>query len=265
MTSPSARRGVALAFAATLLNVLIAGMPTPATAAPTAASCVAPSEFLRLSSSLPRTAAHLAAHQKLRIVAIGSSSTFGYGASSPAHTYPSRFARELQRRLPGEPIEVLNKGVSGETSVDMMARFDRDVFAADPDLVIWQVGTNAVLRHDEVRDDIAVVRQGVARLKAAGVDVILMDMQYAPRVVERPRYDEMERAIAAIAKEEGVGLFRRFDLMHHWVASEQFSFATMLAADQLHMNDTSYACVGRILAAAVASRLAPAPVLTSQR
>ncbi len=157
-----------------------------------------------------------------------------------------------------------NRGVNGETSIDMIARFDRDVIAAEPDLVIWQVGTNAVLRDLDIGRYRQVVRGGIERLKAAGFDVIIMDMQFAPKVLAHPLYRDMERSLAVLAKELGVPVFRRFALMQHWIASGQLDFTTMLSPDGLHMNDLTYGCIGRALADAVIERAAP-PVVTSHR
>ena len=70
----------------------------------------------------------------------------GAGASSPAASYPSRLEVELKAAFPDAHITVLNRGVNGEDAADMLARFDKAVFAEQPDLVIWQVGTNSVLR-----------------------------------------------------------------------------------------------------------------------
>src|SRR5882672_10536473 len=122
------RRTALAAFAA----LVLAG---PADAVPDDKSCAAPHELARLRTGLARTATRLARQEKLTVVTIGSSSTAGFGASSPDLNYPSQFAAELQRRLPAQPVEVRNQGVNGETSIDMVARFDRDVIAVAPDLV----------------------------------------------------------------------------------------------------------------------------------
>jgi acyl-CoA thioesterase-1 len=108
--------------------------------------CVAPADLTRLELPLRRTARRLASHKLIMIVALGSSSTAGAGASSAETTYPSRLMVELARRFQTQPIMVLNRGISGERAVDMLARFDESVSAERPDLVLWQVGTNAVLR-----------------------------------------------------------------------------------------------------------------------
>ena len=136
-------------------------------------ACVAPPGFARFDTPLKRVAARISADQPLTIVAIGSSSTFGLGASSPAMSYPSRLAVELRALLPRTSITVINRGVNGETAQEMLARFDRDVFAAHPDLVLWQVGSNAVLLGRPIAPTGLLIDEGVRRLKAAGSDVVL--------------------------------------------------------------------------------------------
>jgi acyl-CoA thioesterase-1 len=251
-------RSAGLALVLALLLVV------PAQAFPESKSCAAPHDLSQLRNGLARTATRLARQEPLTIVAIGSSSTFGYGASAPALSYPSQLEVELRRRLPTGTIEVHNKGVSGETSIEMVQRFDSDVLSQQPDLVIWQVGTNAVLRDFDIPRYRQVVRDGLERLKDAGIDVIIMDMQFAPKVLAHPLYREMERSLAELAKEEGVPVFRRFALMRNWIESGQLDFTTMLSPDGLHMNDLTYGCIGRILADAIIER-ADASVVVSRR
>ena len=150
------------------------------------AACPSPPGLTVLVPPLERSAGRLEAGLPLSIVAFGSSSTAGNGASSPEASYPARLGAELNTRLPGAEIAVLNRGRGGEDAPEEFARLGRDVVAARPDLVIWQFGTNAVLRRDDLSGDGELVRRGVAELKAAGIDVVLMDLQYAPRVLDRP-------------------------------------------------------------------------------
>ena len=124
--------------------------------------------------------------QPLTIVAIGSSSTSGAGASSSAASYPARLEVELKERFPARTIRVLNRGVGGEEAADMLARFDQAVLAEQPDLVLWQVGTNSVLRgHSLAIAAVARIHEGLERLKAQGVDVVLIDPQFAPKVIDQ--------------------------------------------------------------------------------
>src|SRR5271167_1383833 len=133
---------------------VVAPAATPAVAAPqqtttalaTPDGCSAPAALARFDYPLRRTARRLANGDPLTIVAIGSSSTAGAGASSPAASYPARLAVELRQRFPNHVITVLNRGINGEETDQMMDRFAADVMAEHPQLVLWQVGTNSVLR-----------------------------------------------------------------------------------------------------------------------
>jgi acyl-CoA thioesterase I len=89
-----------------------------------AVTCSAPAALVRLDRALNRTSQRLAAGLPTTIVAIGSSSTAGAGASSLDHSYPSRLAIELQQLFPGHTITVLNRGINGEEAADMLARLD---------------------------------------------------------------------------------------------------------------------------------------------
>jgi lysophospholipase L1-like esterase len=212
--------------------------------------CGAPAELVRMDHSLSRVAQKILDKQAITIVAIGSSSTFGEGASSPGMSYPSRLAVELRTLYPHSPVTVLNRGVNGETTMDMLARFDRDVFAAKPDLVIWQVGSNSVLSGLPVGPAGDLIREGLDRLKAAGTDVIIVDPQYAPAIINNGP-DAMVAMIDATAREARVSVFHRFAVMRHWRVAQNIPFRTFVSEDELHMNDWSYGCIAKLLAAAI--------------
>jgi lysophospholipase L1-like esterase len=225
-------------------------------AAPVAAGeaeqgCLNPPALLSLHSTLSYVAAKLARHDKLTILAMGSSSTEGVGASSPAATYPSRLEAELRKRFPGIDIRVINRGRGGEDAPEEVVRLRRDVVADDPDLVIWQIGTNAALRRLDPAVQRDMLRRGIALIKESAADVVLMDMQYAPRVLASPEHMAMEKLIAEVAERNRVGLFRRFDIMRHWLAAAPPETAPEISADGLHMTDRSYACLASGLADAI--------------
>ncbi len=213
------------------------------------AVCAAPTSLLAIDPALARVAARVDQRQGLTIVAVGSSSTQGVGASGAARSYPSQLEADLRERFPQVPIRVVNRGKGGEEVAQMLARLDRDVIALHPDLVIWQLGTNAVLHHDTVAGERELIQRGIAQLKQSGSDVVLMDMQYAPRVIARPAYAAMETLIATQAQRSHVGLFRRFDIMRHWQAADA---PQMIGPDGLHMNDRGYGCLAADLARALA-------------
>jgi lysophospholipase L1-like esterase len=234
------------------LAVLLAALAAlvPGTALAGDPKCAAPSDLVRFQAPLPKLA-HEAAEGQLVIVAIGSSTTAGTGASGPAAGYPERLEGELERRLPGLTIEVINKGVGGQNAVDMLARFDSDVLAERPALVIWQTGSNDVMHNIPVRQFKQTLTDGVARLHAAGVDVVLMDLQYWPKAEDLAHYGDYLQAMAEVARDEGVPLLRRSALMRHWLVSGQFPPDALLSADRFHMADLSYGCLADVLAQAL--------------
>jgi lysophospholipase L1-like esterase len=210
--------------------------------------CLPPKGVAKSMGSLPRVAAKLAAGQPVVIVAFGSSSTQGYGSSSPEFNYPNRLAAQLRRKYPGADITVLNHGVGGEDAPEMMKRLQTSVIDAKPDLVIWQVGTNAVLRNLDPTETQKQVEEGVARIQASGADVVLVDPQYSPRVTERAESaSRMVKMLSKVARLRHVGIFPRFEVMRDWHDQQALPVDSFVIADGLHMNDWGYACFAQLL------------------
>ena len=155
-------------------------------------------------------------------------------------------------RFPAEAVTVLNRGINGEETENMLARFAGQVIAEHPQLVLWQVGTNSVLRDHPIKPHAVQLHDGIDQLKAIGADVVLMDPQYAPKVLAKAETPDMVEQIALTAKEENVDLFQRFAVMRDWYEVQHLSFDTFVSPDGLHMNDWSYSCVAKLLAGAVA-------------
>jgi lysophospholipase L1-like esterase len=245
---------LAAAFAAAVASSGPAPADPPMTdgSAAITPSCATPASLSAIDAPLDRTASRIQAGQPLTIVAMGSSSTQGVGASATAMSYPSRLEQELRDRFPSVEMRVINRGVGGQDVGEELARLDRDVIAEHPDLVIWQVGTNAALRRDDLSADEQLILRGIAVIKERGIDVVLMDLQYAPRVLERRASAQMERLIVEIIHRTHVGLFRRFEIMQEWDHTHQLAPAAMIGPDGLHMTDASYGCLASQLAEALA-------------
>jgi acyl-CoA thioesterase-1 len=216
-------------------------------------ACAPSAEYLRLSGALPRVAERILKREPVTIVAMGSSSTAGVGATSAEHNYPNQLEKRLKLLFPGIVFHVINRGMSGAVDRQMLARFEEDVHAAEPDLVLWQVGTNALLNSDGISKEGDVMRDGLRRLRAIGADVVLIDPQYAPKVLKDPDAEPMVDLIRTIAREEGVPVFRRWAQMKEWKENRQIPFETFLSPDLFHMNDWSYACWAEALSGAISS------------
>lgn len=239
-----------------LLALLLAMVPPviPRAAEAAGPACPAPMPGFRLHLPHARAAVHK--DGRLLVIALGSSSTEGSQASSPGHAYPAVLGRALAHGLPGVRVEVRNKGIGGQDVVEMLARMRTDVLAARPDVVVWQVGANGALRDADPAEFARKIGEGVALMKDAGIDVVLMDNQRAPQIQRHFRRLAIEGALSAQARAQGVGLFSRGALMDMW-AEAGHPNTEFLAADGLHHNDRGYACVAEALAGVILSDVAP--------
>jgi len=125
------------------------------------------------------------------------------------------------------------------------------VTAEKPDLVLWQLGTNSVLRDRALNGVGGRIDNGLSRIKKLGADVILVNPQYAPKVLDKSETEHMVQIISAAANQANVNLFDRFAVMRHWRMAENIPFSAFLSPDGLHMNDWSYACVAKLLGGAI--------------
>jgi len=210
--------------------------------------CLSPKGGAKSMGSLPHVASKLAAGQPVTIVAFGSSSTAGFGATSPDFNYPNRLATQLHRQYPTAEITVVNRGRGGEDAPEMMKRLQTEVIELHPDLVIWQVGTNAVLRNLDPTETANMVEEGVGKIQAAGADLVLVDPQYSPRINERPESaGKMVKLLGRVAELRHVGIFPRFEVMRDWHEKQAIPIDNFVIADGLHMNDWGYACFAQLL------------------
>lgn len=224
---------------------------------PEGRACRVPAEFTDLVYRLPRVAAKIEGGWPITIVALGSSSTEGVGASSPFMSYPARLQDELRRMYQTDAITVLNRGVGGEKAGDMLARLEKDVLSANPDLVIFQGDVNSVLADAPIALAVSAMNDVIATLRARHVDVVLMDAQYAPRVNAMASAGEMQAETMRLGQTHRVGVFQRHALMKRWRDADGLAYGDFLAADKLHMKDWSYACTARVLAHAIGNAASP--------
>ena len=220
-------------------------------------------ELVGFKHPLPHLTHALQGSGPVRIVAMGSSSTSGRADVVP---YPHRLEMylraEYQQRFPNLRIDVLNRGKGGEEADAELLRFDTDIFAEKPSLVIWQVGTNAVFHKKDQPYDLdevaAKIAAGLERLRGQPMDVVLMDPQYVTAMLLDERAEDSERMVSLIsvaAQKANVNLFRRWALMRHWHVHNNVSFEQMLdpTDDQakLHQSDWSTLRISKALCDAI--------------
>jgi hypothetical protein len=224
--------------------------------------CIAHPDLVRFKYPLPHLAQALKSQRRIRIVAIGSSSTAGEGDIVP---YPSRLQMALRKKFSDRMIDVFNRGIGGQEAPSELSRFECDVFAEAPTLLIWQVGTNAVFRKEEF--DLGAVASSIATglnwLGGLATDVLLMDLQYAPAIVGSGKIafsEEMVSRIADVAGKAKVDVFRRFALMKRWTVDDGIPIEDLIDPDdreKLHQSEWGTTCVTQALAGAIIEAVEP--------
>jgi hypothetical protein len=225
-------------------------------------NCEIPAHHSPFDNALSHFSNRFNSDGPIKIVAIGSSSTAGEGGIAPypcrlelalrdEHSWPDG-ADKFKKRM----IDVINRGVGGEEAPDERNRLQRDVIDENPSLVIWQVGTNAVWKAYDLNKVAAAIDAGLKLLLRSrpGMDVVLMDLQYAPAILSDNRIKEAELMVKLIsdvaAANPPVNLFRRFELMRRWHKIERYSFDRMIDpsdVDRLHQSDWSAQRIGLAL------------------
>jgi acyl-CoA thioesterase-1 len=111
-----------------------------------------------------------------RIVCLGDSLTSGHGIGSTA-AYPA--ALHLKVRRAGFPYEVVNAGVSRETSADALRRLD-NALAGDVRVLIVALGANDGLRGVPVVQLTATLSRIIEVAQARTISVLLCGMEALP-------------------------------------------------------------------------------------
>lgn len=200
-----------------------------------------------LRDGLLLTGAKLRQKQAISILAIGSSSTEGAGASSPVMAYPQTLARSLVDRLGRSTIEVVNAGIGGETASQTIERLTRLTRERHFDLVIWQVGTNDAVRGESEERFRDLLTAGIEAVLERGSDLLLMDQQFFPTVRDPARYERYVDILGEVAADRGVPVFHRYKAMQAWALKTPADFPAMLSGDRFHMSDRGYACIAHLL------------------
>lgn len=125
------------------------------------------------------------------VIALGDSLTYGYGAS-PETAYPKVLADLSKWR-------VINAGVNGDTSADVLARVD-EITKQTPDLVLLGVGGNDVLQRVQSDTTRANITATIDTLKSANIEVVLIAEPHLSastlfgKVSDNPLYEDISEA-----------------------------------------------------------------------
>jgi lysophospholipase L1-like esterase len=156
--------------------------------------------------------------QGVAIVAFGDSLTSGYQMGD-GESYPAQLSARI-----GRPV--LNRGVSGDSTAEGLARLERDVLAENPRIVIVALGANDMLRRQPIDDAFANLRAIVDRVHAKGALVVLLGVDGRIYGDWGPRYRALARETGCVYVPDMMdGVFGDPRLMY----------------DQIHPNAQGYA------------------------
>jgi lysophospholipase L1-like esterase len=160
---------------------------------------------------LPNSALALQKHQKIKILAIGSSAAAVLGMMHDG--IPPLLEQILERNIKGLDVEIINRGFSGELAEAASERLKLEVALNEPNLVLWQVGANDAFAQVPVESFERSVVGTVRWLKEHNVDVILVGLHYMKQLAKNEHYQAIRTSLQRITAAESVQRVTRYEAM----------------------------------------------------
>ena len=191
-----------------------------------------------------KTLADLKNGCNVAIVAFGDSITAGFAVR---RGFPSFWREMLQQKYPEARLELINSGISGDTTLDGLARLDWAVLSYEPDLVTINFGINDCvlgLGLDEFEMNFVEI---VRRIRAGPDSEILL---LSSQPLETPPYDKIVRdyyqTIERVAKEMDVGFV---DVYEAWMERVRAGtpLGSMIIPGLDHPNEAGYRIIAEEL------------------
>ena len=161
---------IAVASWVVVLAVLATGCGSSPDGGDTQPTAIVP-DSAAPSARAPKTTG-VASGNAIRIVFLGDSLSAGYGLAE-ADAFPARVGRALREQ--GIDVDVVNAGVSGDTSAGGLSRIDW-ILRTEPDIVVVELGANDALRGQPPSNTEHNLRAIIARSRESGARVLLLGM-----------------------------------------------------------------------------------------
>ena len=226
----------------------IGPVSTPAGAFDQEHACSVPERVYVFEPLLTKTVKALATGREVVIVALGGSSTLGLAAGATALAWPARLDSVLTERFSSALIKVVNRAVPRQMAKQVVERLDRDILPLKPTLVIWETGTMEAVRGVDVDAFRETLRAGIDELRAAGVEVVLMNMQFSRETDAMIRFEPYLIAMRQVADATDVPLFHRHGIMRYWAESGLLDLRVRDDEKRRELAVKLYDCIGRAMA-----------------
>lgn len=191
-----------------------------------------------------KTRGSLEAGRSVTIVTYGDSITAGFAVR---RGFPSFWREMLQNKYPKAKIELVNSGISGDTTLDGLARLDWSVLSYEPDLVTINFGINdCVLSLDLAEFEENFVEM-VRRIRSGPVSEVLL---LSSQPLETPPYDkwvqDYYQAVERVALEMDVGFV---DVFGAWMerVNQGTPLSSLILSGLDHPNEAGYRIIAEEL------------------
>jgi lysophospholipase L1-like esterase len=222
----------------------IAPVSPPVMPAPFSRDCQIGSTAIVEESPLPNVSAALQNRKKVKILAIGAASA---GRRRGGHTEEIR--QILLKAVKGLDVVMINRGVSGELAAQAAERIKNEVALEEPDLVLWQIGTNDALAYVPIAQLEETVIDTIRWLKEHKVDVVLVGLQYVDRMEQDAHYKAVREMLRKVAAKENVMIVRRYEAQRLLAQAEGSGGG--LVPDEFERSESGYVCLAQYMARAI--------------
>jgi acyl-CoA thioesterase-1 len=224
----------------------VALAPSQPVPAPYSRDCQIGGTAIVEESALPHVAAALQSRKQIKILAIGASPIMSRRVNG-GHGETMR--QLLRQSVQGLDVVMINRGVSGELSAQAAVRIKNEVALTEPDLVLWQVGTNDALAYVPLDEFENTVEDTLAWLKGHKVDVVLVGLQYVGQMALDDNYRAVRDLLRKIAAKENVMIVRRYEAQQFLERAE--SGGGGLVPDEFERSEAGYICLAQYMARAI--------------
>ena len=209
--------------------------------------CRVPGSKLYTLAKLTAVKTALKEKHPLHVLSVGSSSA-GLGSSS---SYPVRLESALERSLPNVQIEVESRGLSGEIASGAGDTLRTMIAETEPDLVVWQVGTNDALSRVDLDTFSEALRDTVQWVKSHDIDIVLIDPLFTPSVADDEYYNALVLKVRDVAAQEAIPLVRRYEAMRFLSAGGGKDDDMHMLGRHFRLNDLGLRCMAEHVTRAI--------------
>ncbi|MGY2049000.1 SGNH/GDSL hydrolase family protein [Methylobacterium sp. JK268] len=205
--------------------------------------CRVPGSKLYTLAKLRAVKKALQEQRAIHVLSLGSSSG-GLGGA----TYPVKLESALEQSFPDVTVDVDSRGLQGEITYGATERVRNMIAEIEPDLVVWQVGSNDALARVDVEAFAASLSETIDWIKSHGIDVVLVDPQYTASLAQDGYYNTFVRTIQRVASEKQVPLVLRFEAMRYLAGHAK---GDGLIGAGFHLADLGHRCMAEHVTRAI--------------